>query len=456
MRNKIVLQIPLSGFKTLTGVNQIGMKKHFLFFFVSLCLCGKSLSQESDYFKDDHLRYENHIYRPNIKTIILELDNHPLSDPIIELGSEQRLHLSFDDLDGESKDYSYKFFHCDPRWNLSPLDETEFLEGFYSEHITSYKPSFNTLQPYYHFNAVFPNSQMRFTKSGNYVLMVYENNDTDKPILTQRFQIVESHVKILPNIHRATIVDQRNTSQEIDFNITYNNYPIQSPFSELTVVLRQNNRWDNAVYDIKPLFMKQNELEYNYEDANVFNGGNEFRNFDIRTTKFQTQFVKKIELDSTNTFNIYLKDEESRSFKRYSIEDDINGRYLVKVYDGGDSETESDYVYVHFRLKSDDVMPNGNYYIYGALTNWSTEPLARLTYNYDEQAYEVKLYLKQGYYNYQYVFVEDGKKIPDETLIEGNHFETENEYSIMVYQQLPGSRYQRLIGYKKLSSKNIY
>jgi len=432
------------------------MKIKYLFFFICLLLNNNSPAQDADYFKDDHIRYENHIYRSNIKTVILELENHPLSDPIIELGGQERLQLSFDDLDGESKDYAYKFFHCDARWNPSQLDETEFLNGFYSEHITSFKPSFNTQQSYYHFSAVFPTTQMQFTKSGNYILLVYENNDADKPIITQRFQIVESRVTILPVVHRATIVEQRNTSQEIDFNIRYTNYPIQSPFSELTVVLQQNKRWDNATYDIKPLFMKENELEYNYEDVNVFNGGNEFRNFDLRTTKFQTQFVKKIEQDSTNIFHVYLKDEESRSFKRYSIEDDINGRYLIKVYDGGDNETESDYIKVHFHLKSDDAMPNGNFYIFGGLTNWAIDPLTRLAYNYDEQAYEAILYLKQGYYNYKYIFVEDGKKQADETKIEGNHFETENEYSIMVYQQLPASRYQRLIGYKRFSSKNIY
>ena len=200
------------------------MKKYFLFF-VSLCICSFSHAQESDYFKDDHIRYENHIYRSNIKTVILEQENRPLSDPIIELNSSNHLTLSFDDLDAEYKDYSYKFFHCDSRWNLSPIDETEFLEGFYSDHITSYRPSFNTIQSYYHFTTQFPTSQMRFTKSGNYVLLVYENNDAEHPVITQRFQLFEARVNIVPNIHRATIVEQRNSSQEIDFNILFNNYP---------------------------------------------------------------------------------------------------------------------------------------------------------------------------------------------------------------------------------------
>lgn len=432
------------------------MKKCFLLSFVFLCICGDLIAQESDYFKDDHLRYENHIYRANIKTVILELENVSLSSPVIELNSNQHLQLSFDDLDGEFKDYSFKFFHCDPHWNHSNIDETEFLTGFYTDHITTFKPSFNTLVTYYHYSAVFPTSQMQFTKSGNYIVMVYESTDAEKPIITQRFQIVESKVNIIAKIHRATFVEQRNTGQEIDFNILFENYPIQSPFTELSVVLQQNNRWDNAIYEIKPLFMKANELEYNYEDINIFNGGNEFRTFDARTTKFQTQFVKNIVLDSTNIYNIYLKPEESRSFNKYSIESDINGQNLIKTYDVNDSETESEYVYVHFYLKSEDAMPNGNFYVFGALTNWATENWNKLVYNYEEQAYQATLFLKQGYYNYQYVFVEDGKKTADETLIEGSHYETENDYTIMVYQQLPGSRYQRLIGFKKLSSKNIY
>jgi hypothetical protein len=411
----------------------------------------------ADYFNPGFLRYENYIYKPSIHTVILERAAEPLSDAVIILGSEQQLRLQFDELTDESANYYYRFIQCDFNWQPSALHESDYVDGFFFEQVSDYKPSFNTYQVYYHYSTVFPTPQMRITKSGNYILEIYDNAAPDQPVITWRFRVIESLVSITSTIHRATIVEKRNSHQEIDFSINYSSFPIASPFSDLKVVLQQNGRSDNAITGLKPLYMQQDEVEYNYEEGNLFNGGNEFRTFDLRTVLSTTPFVQTITSDpQTGLYKAELRPEESRSFQRYSILDDINGKYLIKIYDGRNDETESDYAEVHFHLKYQQPMANGFFYVFGALTNWNLIPQARMKYDYTANEYITSLLVKQGYYNYQYVWVEDGKIGADETVIEGNHFETENDYSIIVYYREPASRYDRIIGFRKLSSRNIY
>ena len=411
----------------------------------------------TDYYQAGFIRYTNYIYKPGIHTVTLERINEPVSDALIILNSDQQLQLSFDELTDESTNYFFKYIHCDYNWQPSKIHESDYTKGFFYEQVPDYKPSFNTYQVYYHYNAVFPTEQMSITNSGNYLILVYENNEPEKPVITWRFRVVEPLVSISSNIHRATIIEQRNSHQEIDFKIDYADYPVQNPYVDLKVLIQQNGRWDNCIKELKPLFMKAHELEYNYEEENVFNGGNEYRNFDLRSLLYTTPYVEKIVQDSlTNIYKVKLRRDESRSYDRYSILEDINGKFLIKIYDGRNDQTESDYADVSFHLKYPEPLGNGNFYIMGGLTNWLLDPKARMVYDYQNQEYTCTLFLKQGYYNYQYVWVDDAKKMADETIIEGNHFETENDYYIFVYHSDLSTRYHRLIGFKKFNSRNIY
>jgi Domain of unknown function (DUF5103) len=432
--------------------------KRNLFLFLLIALSHFSNAQDtSDYFNPGFLRYENYIYKESVHTVILERNNEPLSDALIVLNSGQQLHLQFDDLKQETSNYFYRFVQCDFNWQPSELHESDYTEGFFYEQIQNWKPSFNTYQVYYHYSTVFPTEQMRITKSGNYLLIVYDNNFPEIPVITWRFRVIESLVNVTANIHRATIGEKRNSHQEIDFSVNYSDLKIANPFSDIKIALQQNGRFDNCITNLKPLFLKDQEVEYNYEEENIFNGGNEFRNFDLRSVINTTPFVKSIKTDSsTGLYLATIRREQSRSFERYSIIDDINGKYLIKIYDGRNDQTESDYVKAVFHLAYTEPRANGSFYVFGALTNWMFLPAARMVYSDVSQEYTTSLLVKQGYYNYHYVWVEDGKKTADETIIEGNHFETENDYSIIVYFRDPVTRYDRIVGFKKLNSRNIY
>ncbi len=429
------------------------MKNALLALIFILQLYAPVIAQESDYYNPTFLRYENHVYNKNIKTIIFEKTGIPLSDPVINLGSDAKLTLSFDDLDDEMIDYSYRIIHCDKNWQPSVLSESDYAGGFITDHISNYKHSFNTIQRYYHFTLEFPNENLYPLISGNYIMVVYDNSDPDKIILTRRFWVVENIASIEASIHRATEIELRNSHQEVDVKVNTSSLKIGNAYSDAQLVIVQNNVQAMAISDLKPQFVLDKELDYNYDDVNVFQGGNEFRNFDIRTTRFKTQYIEEFSMDPMSKITtVELKADLRKGTLRYSTEDDINGRYLIKVYEGREGDLEGDYLKVKFKLPVLEPFENGQLYLYGQFTNWEIVPEAKMQFDTENNQYYNELYLKQGYYNYEYLFVPNNSKKPEIAETEGQHFETKNDYTIFFYTRESGTRYDRLTGYRKTSN----
>ena len=424
-----------------------------IFFIFSLFSFSVQLKANQNQVQDFIIKQEDYIYKSSIKTAQLRETSYELAAPIIELGTEQQLKLSFDDLNGEFENYNYTFIHCDAYWNPSDLMQNEYLSVFFEDNISNYTYSVNTLQKYTHYQVNFPNANMKITKSGNYILFVYENGDKNKPVLTKRFMVYQSFITISGTVQQAAKADDYMSKQEVDFSIIHPNYKIINPFQDLKVVITQNNRWDNAIINLKPLFVNPNELNYNYDDgSNCFDSGNEFRNFDNKSFKFLTPFVSHHFKDSSNQNNTLVLPELVKTFKRYVQVDDVNGEFFIRNTEMDRNENEADYAWVHFFLPYKEPLGEGNFYVAGKFCDWNNSDQNKLKYNYSKKGYELKMYLKQGYYNYFLVYQKDEKTPMDETLLEGNHWETENDYSIFVYHRSMGTYYDQLIGIKKLNS----
>ena len=407
--------------------------------------------KKTEYYKSDFIRYSDHIYTPQIKTLMVYKKGFELTMPVIELGSEDAVTVAFDDLDAIKKDYRYTVIQCDALWQPTSLQPIEYLDGFTEGYINDYKFSFNTLQPYTHYSFSFPDENSKLSKSGNYIIKVYSPASEDKPILTCRFMVYENKVSITGRVKQATSIEDRPYKQEVDFSVNKQAYAISDYYNSLKVILMQNNRLDNQISNLKPKMVSGDILDYDYDDANVFNGGNEFRNFDIKSFNYNSERVRKISRDSA-IYHIFLYDDIRRPFKVYVSEDDINGRRLIKNEERTDSDIEADYTRVHFTLPYDKPLLDGNFYILGALTNWQFLPEAKMNYDFSRKAYSCTMLLKQGYYNYEYVFVGNNSTTGDETVAEGNHSVTNNEYFIFVYYRQQGEYYDRLVGFKQLFS----
>ncbi|MEA1898531.1 MAG: DUF5103 domain-containing protein [Bacteroidota bacterium] len=393
----------------------------------------------------DSLLHTNHIFSPDIKTVQLHKEGWEISYPILKLNSKEKLKLSFDDLKDDIGNYYYTFIHCNADWNPSDLMETNYLEGFPENQITNYQYSFNTTVKYIHYQLTFPNEDISFRISGNYILYVYNNYNKEEPLLTRRFMVTENLVNVKAQLKRPTITQFWESGQEISISVNYSMYQIANPFNEVKVVLSQNGRWDNAVEFLKPSFMRNREIVYDFDRKNIFSGGSEYRYFDAKSLRYQTEYVQFIDFRES-IHHVALFPSKPRTNTAYFYEQDVNGKFYIKIQEGGDSDIESDYMRVYFTLNTGFPEGSGDVYVFGALSDWTCNENNRMIFNYETSSYETSLILKQGYYNYEYVRCDKGSFYANNTVFEGSHYETENDYLVFVYHMAPGSRYDRLVG----------
>lgn len=405
-------------------------------------------NEGSEYYSDNFLRYDNHVYQENVKTVLLHGKGWQLAPPVITLNDPNSfIDLHFDVIDSVLGNYMYTVIHCNADWTPSELDKQEYIIGNFEDYINEYDYSRNTFQKYIHYKLEIPSFSLEITKSGNYLLKVFDSEDPDKLILTRRFCVTEDIVSVNANIHQATRVNERKEKQEVDFSVVQGNYELTNPYTDLKVVILQNHHWLNAVTGLPPRFVKENTLDYDYDHENALWGGNEFRMLDIQNTRYPGQGVERVTFINQEN-HAYLEYDKRRSSQVYLERPDLNGwRYIKTNASNSDGEVDADYVTAHFVLKQDYEFQNGDVYVFGALTDWKLTPEAKMNYNSVELSYENDLYLKQGLYNYIYVYVEDGTLQPNLVELEGSHFQAENDYAILVYHRERGWDYDRLLRY---------
>ncbi len=413
-------------------------------FIVSLLSVLLPAFQQDDGMQDSPLM--NKVTDERIKTVQLYREGWNLSYPVIKLDNDEKLVLHFDLLGDRFETYYYTFIHCDKDWNRSDIFTNDYLDGFPENPVEEFKPSFNTTVHYTHYKLTFPNDRVKLTLSGNYILAVYPVNYSDKPVITQRFIITEDIAGIKITMHRPQMTSDNNSGQQIDFTVSLNAVNVTDPYRDIFSFILQNGRWNNAKKNLKPVVFGGNELNYNsLSDKNIFNGGNEFRYFDIRSIRYVSEFVKRIDF-SAPYYNVLLNPSENREFRPYFYWQDFNGKFYIATQEGRNPETDADYVNVFFTLPSKYLLSDGKMYVCGAFNNWAFDRNNLMSYNPQAGQYECTMLLKQGWYNYEYVLLRDGEEDGIAAKFEGSHYETENDYMVLVYYRNPRDRFDRVIG----------
>jgi len=393
---------------------------------------------------------KNSLY--DIRTILLYNSKNEMSLPIINLDSEEKLELRFDDLTTDISKFFVTIEHFDSNWKKSNLLKSEYVEGFIKDEIINYDYSFNTLQEYIHYSYIFPSENLKPTISGNYKLKVFDSyGDT---VLSRKFMVLEKKINLDVNIKKATLSQDRKIKHEIDFIINHKNFDIVDPFSQIKVIIKQNNKDDNAITDLKPMYIRNSTLIYDFNEENTFLGNNEFRHFDIKSMRYYSERIKSIYSDSSK-FKVTLYSDNKKPFNNYSIEPDLNGKFYIKSQEARNSSTEAEYVDVLFSLRS-EYISNGDLYIIGEMNDWKKNENFKLDYNFQKKQYEKEVILKQGYYNYHYAINDTSLDYLDVASIEGTHYQTRNEYQIYVYFKDLNDRYEKLIGFTKQLSKELF
>lgn len=388
------------------------------------------------------------IYNDRIQSLTVVADDDWLSLPIYTLG-DGSVAIDFDDLTHEYHRYVYRLEHCQADWSLSEqLFESDYCAGFSDgEVIDSPETSNLTNTLYTHYTLTLPNSHCRPTISGNYRLTIYDDNDDDKsPILAAHFMVLEPEGKrmgVSMEVNDATDATIRTMHQQVSMTINYGTFMVTNPLQQIHTVLLLNRQWHDARIDSQPQYNMSDGLRWDHNKDYIFYAGNEYRKFEILSTDVASMGIDHLSWDGAD-YHAYPFLDVPRP--NYLYDEDADGAFLLRNSDNYLSETESDYMNVHFQLETDGKV-NGDIYVNGDWTQDRFLPKYKLERNDETGLYEVVVPMKLGYYNYQYLLVNgnQAKPLPSE----GCFYQTENKYQALVYYRKPGDRTDRLVGYNE-------
>lgn len=385
----------------------------------------------------------------NIKTVSF-MDNGQNVIPVFKLG--ESFELNFDDLFGNEANYYYEIIHCDYNWVPSDIPKQEYLKGLDNQRIIDYSNSFNCLQLYSHYQLNIPNQFTQLALSGNYIIKIL-NEDRDV-VFSRKFIIYEDIANVRLQIKRGRNISTIESKQNLDFSITSKSLTFQNPLQNVKVLLLQNRQFTTGIKNIAPQYTIGNELVYKYDSETQFWGGNEFRFFDNKEIRNAANNVAKISSNGA-IYNSFLFTDEARANLPYSFTLDANGNFVVRNLNAANNKIEADYAWVYFSLSAPSFRLDKDIYINGMFNNYALTPENKMEYNEKKNLYEKALLIKQGFTNYQYVVADTKGKIDQENSIDGNFFQTENEYEIIVYYRENTQRYDRVIGFVAINSVSI-
>ncbi|HEY5688086.1 MAG TPA: DUF5103 domain-containing protein [Yeosuana sp.] len=384
-----------------------------------------------------------------IKTINFKGNTNESQLPVLKLGDY--VDLEFDALNGNEDDYYYTIDYYNFDWTPSVLVKSEYLEGIDNQRIRTYENSFNTYQIYSHYKLTIPNEQTKRLKiSGNYMINVF--NEDNELVFSRKFMIYESLASIGVSIKRSRDIASIDYKQRVEIAIVPNGIQLNNPKANVKIVVVQNNNLNTAVTNLKPQFTIGSQLIYKYDEEASFWGGNEYLYFENKDVRGANSGIQRIELE--DLYHNYLFANYPRVDKPYTYNPDINGNYVINNIDAEDPDIEADYVWIHFSLLSNQTLEGKKIHVYGNFNNYAIDNSNEMIYDANDRVFKCSLRLKQGFYNYKYVIIENDNQL-NEGAISGNFYQTENNYKVIAYYRDLGKRYDRIIGFGEGSSVNI-
>ena len=378
----------------------------------------------------------------NISSLQMVLNDDWSKPAVITLGSDDELLFSFDELSHTYKRFTYHISHCNADWTPSELHAIDYIDGFNDRPIDEWENSVTTTQLYTHYEFTLPNDDVRLKVSGNYKVEIFDDENDETPVAVFAFAVLAPKLRVSAKISGNTDVDTNVSHQQLSFDVHYAGYNIMSPATDVKPVIYQNRRPDNCVSGIKPTYVTSTSLQYVYNEKLIFKAGNEYRRFELTDPYAPGQNVDRVQY-SEPYFHAELYTDKVRP--TYTNTRDENGRYFINTMQGYGSAIEADYAAVHFTLKA-PYDGSGDYYLCGDFNGNFFGANNRLQWDNENQCYRTVQLLKLGLYNYHYLWVPRGEQVGVTAPSEGDFYNTENEYLIMIYHREFGGRYDRLVG----------
>ena len=381
-----------------------------------------------------------------VKTIQTIADGDFMRQPVIGTGDDSKVEISFDYLSDTQPWLTYTLVHCDAQWRPDGLSEMEFAEGFFPVRITDVKPSFNTFIPYYHYSLSFPNEDVALTASGNYAVLIHPEEDVETVIAVATFSVSEQLTSVTGTISGNTDIDFHQSHQQLSLCLSWdkNKLPYADPASDIFLTVSQNRRGETRRTLTVPTRISAGGAVYEHTRDLIFEATNNYRRFEFTDVRYAVLGVSEVSFESPY-YSALLYTDHLRSNGTYLYDKDQDGRFLVHALHIDDETIETEYFKACFRLKAPASLDRQGIYLDGDFTYGQATPEFRMEYDAQYDIFHKDVLLKQGAYNYQYLV--NGRT----TAIEGNYYETPNEYVIHVYYRPNGARYDRLVGVSVLS-----
>ena len=387
-------------------------------------------------FAQTHTR----VFNEQIRTLRVERKVLLLENGVVDgMEPDNTLHISFDEMSHDVHFYTYTV-----QMMNGDLLSSEYLRGFMTRDITDYEHSINTSREYTHYWFDFPNEDMALTKSGNYRLTIYEDGNPDNCIAHVLFSVVEPMVKIDARVRTNTDKEFNGRYQQVDIDVNTTALDIRDP-KEIRIVVTQNNRLDNAVSLSQPTFVEPNRLRYINQQTLIFEAGNEYHHFDAFSCFYAGYGIDRVYHEMGDYHALLFPNEITKG--QYIHEFDSDGRFVVNAERTNDSDTEAEYMWVHWTLPVEKPWLDGALYIGGDIFENELSLRNRMQYDAETQCYWLTALVKQGGYDFQFWFAGKGTQNKTTTQrVDGSYWQTENEYAVYVYWRPFGARYDRLIG----------
>ena len=394
---------------------------------------------------------KNEIYDPNISTLQVVAGDRWLSMPVIRLNQDEVINIGFDDLTHEYRRFTYTIEHCDADWTVSEgLFPSDFIEGFVEGNtIDDKEESVNTNMLYTHYALSIPNDRCRIRMGGNYRVTVYDENNDHQKIFVAHFMVLDPRMGVMMEVSSNTDIDINKSHQQVAMKLSYGSVTVTEPHEQIKSVVLQNGRWNTAVVNTPAQYIMPNGLQWLHSKELIFEAGNEYHKFEMLDPDHPSMGVDVIRWDGTD-YHVYPFACEPQN--NYVYDEDANGAFYIRNSDNYENDRSSEYMLVHYLLKTDRIK-DGNIYIDSRWTNEQLTPDYQMTYNEESGYYEAVIQQKLGYYNYHFIVVHDDgtiRQLPSD----GNFYQTENKYQCLIYYRGKQDRTDILVGYQEVQYRN--
>lgn len=389
------------------------------------------------------------VFDKRFRTLKVQVEDNFMSPPVIRMGTNDRIIINFDEIGEDNSYLEYRLVHCNADWRPSRLIESEYVSGFNSQRIEDYAFSTATFVHYVNYMITFPNDDMQVMHSGNYLLQVYDPDSPEDTLLQARFQVTENSAWTEGVVTSRTDMGHNTEWQQLEFVIDTEGFGKINPWQDIVVEVTQNVREDSRRSIKAPLRVDGNRIVYEHLQDLIFPASNEYRRFESVSNGFPGMHVDSLRYMGSN-YHVWLKPDQERATHEYQFDRTQHGRFLVHEYNASDSDIGADYITVHFSLDYPELI-DADIYVDGEFTHGRYDDYNRMVFDRQAGVWRAEIPVKQGSYNYQYVVKGRNGSTANPSPVEGNRYETENEYGVSVYYRPPGARADRLISFANIS-----